>query len=185
MSYFVSGFIFLKIFCFLSTKKQGDISLFIIWCVVTSFIIKSIVIVIYPQAQLHPWIATILYVSFGIMLAFIFTKIYESKLLQKLIVWINHKSINNDVWKDIIDYSNGTTIKVFLKNTPVVYIGVLISHEENGNDSWFVFKDYIAEYEDGKEFNAKTCSYPSTVAINLREISRMELFYNEDTKVFS
>ena len=109
----------------------------------------------------------------------------EINKLSALLNRISRKSFNSDVWRDIIDYKEGTTLKIFLKNSSVVYIGKLILHEEKGLDSWFVLKDYICSYLDkDEEFNGEDCEYPTTVALNLREVERIELFYCKDTKVF-
>jgi len=186
-SYFISGFIFLKIFNFQTTKQKDDISSFTLWCVIISFIIKSTVSafdsLIIPRYELIPWVAVILYIVIGMGSSIIATKIYESKRFKNYIAKINNKSLNNDVWKDIIDYE-GTTVKVFLKDNDIIYTGKLITHEERGNESWFIFKDFVSEYNNSATFDSKKIDFPSVVAINLQEISRMELFYSPQTKIF-
>ena len=94
------------------------------------------------------------------------------------------KSIHNDIWSDIVDYDKGTIMKVFMKNNNVIYLGYLGIHEENGNDSWFVLTDYKCIYSNETEFDSRDSSNMTTVAIPLREVERIELFYDNNTKIF-
>lgn len=97
----------------------------------------------------------------------------ENKLIDILFQKINHKSIHNDVWNDIVDYKNGTRVKINTESG--IYMGILCAHEEKGNDSWFVIKDYYVEEADFKylstdfEENAK-------LAINLKDVKYIEIF---------
>lgn len=120
----------------------------------------------------------------AILLSFICAKISETKVLNKLISALSHKSINDNVWKDIIDYE-GTTLNIFCKNKSISYCGILVAMEENGADSWLILKDYIIQYYDKDEiFDSALLPNPSTLAINLKNADRIELYYNPDTKIF-
>jgi len=97
----------------------------------------------------------------------------------------SNKTIHEDIWRNIIDYKNGTILKIYLKSQSAIYIGKLAIHEERSLDSWFVLKDYICMYlEKNEEFDSSLCPQPTAVAINLNEVERVELLYCTDTKVF-
>jgi hypothetical protein len=96
------------------------------------------------------------------------------------------KSINNDLWRDVIDCDLGTIVKIFMKSQATVYIGKLAAREENGLESWFLLADYKCKYVDkNEEFNSKTHPTPTRVMIPLSEVERVELFYDTDTELFS
>lgn len=49
-------------------------------------------------------------------------------------------------------------------------------HEEKGNESWFILEDYIIE-ENSVEYKAEDYPYPTRLAVNLKDVKRVELFY--------
>ena len=52
-------------------------------------------------------------------------------------------------------------------------------HEENGTDSWFVLEDYIVE-EEGEKYYSEEMSFPSKLALNLKNVKRIELYYGNN-----
>lgn len=110
----------------------------------------------------------------AISLSIITVIITELKPVNKTLLKINHKSIHNDIWLDVVDYKKGTTLRIVCEDA--IYIGVLYVHEEKGNESWFVLDDYIIE-ENNKENKAEDNEYPTRLAINIKDVKRIELFY--------
>lgn len=102
--------------------------------------------------------------------------ISERKFVNNISLRINNKSIHNDIWNDVIDYKNGTTLRFVCDNC--IYQGVLVEHEENGTDSWFVLEDYIVE-EDDTKYSAKEMGLPCKLMIKISEVQRVEMFYGE------
>lgn len=92
---------------------------------------------------------------------------------------INHKSLHDDIWQDVIDYKNGTTLRMFIGDN--IYTGILVGHEEKGSESWFVLEDYIVESSDGT-YNSENIKIPHRIAINMKNIDRIELFYGNKTE---
>lgn len=118
------------------------------------------------------FILTTCAVAFAIVLIYI----SESKYVKSLYKHINFKSTHEDIWKNTIDYKNGTTLRIFSNN--VVYTGILERHEEKGHDSWFVLTKYIVE-DNGMEFDSTTIPYDSKIAINIKNVDRIELYYTK------
>lgn len=102
--------------------------------------------------------------------------ISEIKFVNRILLHINNKSLHDDIWQDIIDYRNGTTLRFICGDT--IYIGTLVIHEERGNDSWFVLDDYIVEEKNSK-YKAEDMNFRSRIAINLRDVDRVELYYGD------
>lgn len=92
---------------------------------------------------------------------------------------LNNKSLHDNIWDDVIDYKNGTTVRAICND--VEYVGYLEYHEEKGNDSWMVLRDYII-YEDEEYRDAADFEYPSRIAIKMGDIKRLELYYAESEK---
>lgn len=105
--------------------------------------------------------------------------ITENKYINKILQRINSKSIHNDIWQDVIDYRNGTALRFTCGNT--IYTGVLVCHEEKGNDSWFILQDFIVE-ENNECYRSEDMSCNAKMAINLKNVDRVELFYGEPKK---
>lgn len=117
----------------------------------------------------------LLTLSIVISVATVFLSEYHTtnKLLSKL----NNKTIHESIWHDIINYKDGTTLCLVCDNA--IYTGVLAYHEEKGEDSWFALDDYIIE-ENGHESKAENISYKSRIAIRLKDVRRVELYYGEN-----
>ena len=64
-------------------------------------------------------------------------------------------------------------------NDGTIYCGKLRFHEEKGLDSWFVLEDYIIE-EDDSSYGSEGISFPTKLAVNLKNVKRIELFYEKD-----
>ncbi len=99
--------------------------------------------------------------------------------MNKITLGINHKSTHDDIWQDIIDYKNGTTLRFICNDA--IYTGILIEHEEKGNDSWFILENYIVE-EDNTYYKSDEIGNNCRIAINLKNVKRVELYYGNKEK---
>ena len=99
----------------------------------------------------------------------------------------NNKSINSDIFNDIIDYDKQTMMRVYIKNSPIMYIGTFKIREEKGIDSYIVLINYasIDTTVDKKRivFNPEEHNLKSSVVINLHDVERIELVYEKDSKI--
>ncbi|MDO4304786.1 MAG: hypothetical protein Q4D94_12820 [Bacillota bacterium] len=181
MEYFIPGFIFIRIFQLLTSRKASSYQL--ILSVVISYIVKALFSIAHNYictSIVFPWNVRVIILSAAAgILSIILVFITERKFVNKIFFNLNYKSIHDDIWQDIIDYENGTTLRIICDNAE--YTGILAAHEEKGNDSWFVLEDYIIK-ENGKSYRAKDISYPSRIAVNLKDVKRVELFYSQPKK---
>lgn len=115
----------------------------------------------------------------AVVLSIVTVFVTEVKIINKTLLHINNKSIHDDIWQDVIDYRNGTTLRLICGNT--IYIGILVGHEEKGNDSWFILEDFIVEDKDNY-YKAEDMLYYARMAINLKNVDRIELYYGKPTK---
>lgn len=182
---FLSGFIFMKLYNWLNAKDE-NISTFIIWSLFISFLIKSFYtslhLFICKEIIIVESIKIIIYALTGVFLAFICTCTKKSKRIQKFLFFIYNKSINDNVFNDLIDFKKPTNIKIYLKSSDYFYKGKFCYLEEKGLDSWIVLKNYI---KSNKSVNSDPEEIVnSAVVINLRNIDNMEFYYENGSDVW-
>lgn len=185
---FLSGFIFMVVYSWLINKKY-DFSVMTVWSLFISYIIKSICSTVHifflRQVEFNDSSKILIYAGFGLIFAFLVVWIRKCKLIQKLLYSTNNKSINDDIFDDIIDYVKPTMMKVYLKSN-VYYIGKFCFREENGINSWIVLINYISLEKDSNKilYKSDIGDIKSVVTVNLRDIERIELIYEDDSMVW-
>ena len=180
---FLSGLLFLTIYGWLNAKKY-DISILTLWSLFISYIIKSFYNLI--ELNLKQSHTSAVYVITGVLLAFLLTWLKQTKLIKKILPFFNHKSINDDIFDDVIDYDQSTMMSIFLKNSDIYYIGRFAYREEKGNDSWICLADYVVINKQTNEttYDPAKDNLKSSIVIPLSNIERIELVYENDSKVW-
>lgn len=91
-----------------------------------------------------------------------------------------HKTVNDDIWRDVLDLDKGSNLKVYLKDKDFYIIGHHKNHEEKGADSWLALSAF-AKFD--KESNTPCKNEPShlgdtTAIVTLRfsDIDYIEIF---------
>lgn len=186
---FLSGFIFISVYDWLNNIKH-DISVITIWSIFTSFLVKafysSIHCVILKDVTINDSVKILIYSVTGLCLAFVFTYLKNRKLIRKLLYHTNHKSINSDIFDDIIDYNKKTILNIYLKTSNIYYTGTFWIREEKGLDSWIVLVNYNRINKDTNklEFDPDSFGFKTTVAINLRDVELIEISYSDGSEVW-
>ena len=168
LQYFVPGFIFLYVFHFFTSGNNNFSSDSIIFDIVISYLLKSF----FDCTPLKDNIPILC--LFSLILSIISVKISNTKFLKNIFSKINHKTVFEDIWLNVIDYDAGTSLK-FIYQDGTYIIGILLYHEEKGIDSWFILGDYII-HEQNEEYDSSTYDYSSKIAINLKDVKRVEIF---------
>lgn len=185
LEYFVPGFIFICSFNFFTTKENSSYQIVI--SVVISYILKAIFSFahqfIFPK-RIFLWSEKVIILTLAAFLLSLFIAwIFEKKFFNRFPINLLHKSVHDDIWRDAIDYENGTTLRFVSGEN--VYTGILDRHEEKGNDSWFLLSNYIIE-EDGKIYDSeqalKETDMESKMAINLKNVDYVQLYYSKKDK---
>lgn len=177
------------LFSWLNNKKY-DISILTLWSIFISYLIKTfyslIHSVILSQTDINDFLKVFIYVITGVILPFVVHKIIRSSFIQKILYKTNNKSVNEDIFNDIIDYDLPTMMQVYIKNSDVYYIGKFSFREEKGLDSWIVLINYgaIKKNKNKLIYDPENFNLKSSVAINLRDVERIELIYEKDSEVW-
>lgn len=186
---FLSGFVFMYTYNWLNSKKF-DISILTIGSLFISFLVKSFYAAchsfIFANVKTNDSVKVIVFSITGFLLALFCTYIKKSKLFTKLLYTISNKSINDDIFDDIIYYNKKTMMNVYIKSSNIYYIGRFSFREENGINSWISLVDYFCVDKNTNEkiFDPEQGGLNSSVAINLSNIERIEIIYENDSEVW-
>lgn len=183
---FLSGFIFMRVYGWLNNKKI-DITIFTIMSLFISILIKSLYatlhIFILPGVDIHESVKVIIYSSTGFILAILCTQLLKINLFRKLFYKINNKSINDDIFDEMIDNDKRTMMNIFLKSSDTYYIGRFYFREQKEAESRIALVDYYRMDQNDltPKFDPDCSGIGSSVIINLQDI---EIFYEKASKVW-
>lgn len=180
---FLSGLLFLLVYGWLNTKKY-DISLLVIWSLFISYIIKIFYDVV--PLNLKGANMSIVYIATGVLLAIILTSLKQTRLIRKIVPHLNNKSVNDDIFDDIIDYQKRTIMAVYLKNSDIYYCGRFAFREEKGNSSWICLFEYSVIDKKTNDFiyDPSKAGLKSSVTIPLSNVESIEMVYENDSDVW-
>lgn len=113
---------------------------------------------------------------FAVAIAFVLINKRASKILTKFF----YKSIHDDIWRDIIDFENGSNLKIYIKDKEYYVIGRCDTYEEKGDSSWLAVSGFAKydkvtneKYNDENGFiNDNSVFY----VIRFSDIEHMEIF---------
>lgn len=187
---FLSGFIFLITYNWLNSKKT-DTSILTIGSIFISVLIQSLCSffhefvlsnVLFSDAE-----KILIYFILGFVLAVIISIIGKMRFVSYILFKIGNKTINSDIFDDVIDYKKKTMMMVYLKSSDIYYIGQLLYNEEKGIDSWICLIDYISVNKETNEkiFDSNESGKKSTALVNLKDVERIQLIYEDDTELWN
>ena len=113
---------------------------------------------------------------FAVIIAFILINKRTSKFLTKFF----YKTIHDDIWRDVIDFENGSNFKIYIKDKDYYVIGRCDTYEEKGDSSWFAVSGF-AKYDKktNKEYNNEkgfVGDQSTLYVIRLSDIEHIEVF---------
>lgn len=168
-------------------SKEMDYSILTVYSLCISFVISNF------YTALHGFVMTekifndgfriTIYIITAVILPFLYVYLVEDKLLAKILKRFSHKIVNDSIFDTIIDDDKATSILVQLKNCNVYYIGKLRLREENKNDSWFVLIDYLTIDKTTNNV-LQNDGLNSLMPFKLQDVERMEIYYEDDSKVW-
>ncbi len=189
MSLFLPGFIYIQLYSWLNSKKN-DITITTLWSLIISFIIKSFYSVIHSIVVttyvFNDALKIIIYIITAILLSVLVAALKKWKCVAKFLKWLNDKTLNEDIFDDVLDYKKPCILQIYLKTSPKLYIGRFVLREEKGLDSWIVLSDYVQMNTNNmeEEYCPSDHKQKSMVALNLRDIERIEIIYDNNSEVW-
>lgn len=116
----------------------------------------------------------------GTILAVVAACVFSSKWFSEITLRLFHKTANDCIWRDVLDFENGSNLKIYLKNEDYYVIGHHKFIEENGDDSWIAVSAF-GKFNKNSNLNYK--SEPLYLddenviyTIRLSDIEHIEIF---------
>lgn len=150
--------------------------------IVNMFIDKSILeINLNIETLMGKMTILLLSIIFGFIWCKFITSDISYKILGKLGI---SKSLNTNIFDDIVDKDRGLWMLVYLRDERIIYFGAFQRYEEREDvENYFlVLSNYRSFGYDGMELEDQRQNPLRWVMINTKDISRIELIYDEESK---
>lgn len=184
---FLSGFVFMTLYNWL-INTQMDIYLIGIWSLFINSLIKALCSVLHSiiltETTFSESAKILIYVVTAILLSILVVKIRESNCFKNIISKLHQKTMNTNILDDVIDYDKRTTMMVYPKDSDIYYNGIFRLHEEKGAESYIALMNYYLCNKNDDEIIRDYSSVKSSVIINLQDIERIELFYEDNSETW-
>ncbi|KEI87558.1 hypothetical protein FDB81_13485 [Clostridium sporogenes] len=186
IGFMVPGYIFLEIKNFYTKNKREKDDNIILKSLIISFVINSITnIFLSENNYFFPIISIIL----AIVVSILYVKfIYSSHMEKTTHKFKLYKTFRKDVFDDVVDLELGIWMYIYLNDENIIYSGKLIYYENitEDNHRYIQLSNYSCYSYDGEEI----CNYVDdncrTVLLNIKDVKRMELVYDDNsTKIKS
>lgn len=151
MLYLVSGFLFVRIFNFICTKrKANDYQHIIIKSVIVGYILKYIASFIPALTNIYA-LNVLGFIVLCCIIAFIAARIYKSNWFYKFLRFIGvENTLNDDFWVDI-EGDKSVWAEVYCKDTEEYYYGLVCLSENFKDEPKIVLKRYSIYKENSNE----------------------------------
>lgn len=183
LQYIVPGYLTIKWFEFTLSKKIDTKNLLFFSCAVSYCFLSLISLLRIQWFKSIPDTAIVnsaLSIILGIIIVSVIAILSQRNWFKKITVKLFHKTLNDDIWRDVLDLENGSNLKVYLKDKDYYLIGHHKNHEEKGNDSWLALSGF-GKFD--KETNKNYKNEPSyinnekiTITIRFSDIEHIEIF---------
>ena len=185
LQYFIPGYWSLFIFRYFCSKRMSNYMMNLMSCVV-SYILKAIItfkrvkigflLLIPDNALVNSAIA----IFMGTVLSICIALIVSRKWFSNVMVYWFHKTTNDDIWREVINWKDGSNLKIYLKDQEYYLIGHQKNMEEKGEESWIAISAF-GKFD--KKTNENYREEPSYLddenviyTVRLSDIEHMEIF---------
>lgn len=182
--YIVSGFLFIKVFNFINFKpNDNNISNILVSSVSIGFIIKSSYEFLNPKNNMDLTVSYLILCMFSIILGYIASLIYNSKIFGNILKLFKiSRTVNKDIWDDIIDKNYSTFIKIQMKtDKDIIYYGRIKLIEENNRNPYILLWDYQTFNNSGKLIDDYSGDRSHQLLLDSKEAMLIEMIYNDDS----
>ncbi len=165
------------------SKKINEKVMLVMSCI-ASYLLLSLLSLLrikyFKKVPDLPLINSALCFFIGSVIVIIISVIFQREWFKKITIRLFHKTLNDDIWRDVLDLRNGSNLKVYLKDKDYYLIGHHKIHEEKENDPWLALSSF-AKYDVNTNTNYK--NEPSFlnnkntyIVIRFSDIDHIEVF---------
>lgn len=183
--YIVPGYVFISIKDFIINKKKSEDKNFILKCIVISYIIINLEMLILDCFKISIDISSsksvVFTFCFSILVGYLYSILIQSELSDEFIKKIKiNRSLKTDIARDIVDFELGMWVRVFLNSEQIIYVGKLRKFERVSDTSYdIVLSNFIQYgYLGEKAFVDNQNNNKEWVFINVKDNYRIELVYD-------
>ena len=181
LQYFIPGYWSLFIFRYFCSKRMSNYMMNLMSCVV-SYILMAIItfmrvkigflLLIPDNALVNSAIA----IFMGTVLSICIALIVSRKWFSNVMVYWFHKTTNDDIWREVINWKDGSNLKIYLKDQEYYLIGHQKNMEEKGEESWIAISAFGKFDKKTNENYREEPSYLDDENVRLSDIEHMEIF---------
>lgn len=185
LQYFIPGYWSLFIFRYFCSKRMSNYMMNLMSCVV-SYMLMAIItfmrvkigfLLLMPDNAL---VNSAIAIFMGTVLSICIALIVSRKWFSNVMVYWFHKTTNDDIWRDVINWKDGSNLKIYLKDQEYYLIGHQKNMEEKGEESWIAISAF-GKFD--KKTNENYREEPSYLddenviyTVRLSDIEHMEIF---------
>lgn len=183
ITYIILGFVFLRIFRYVSTIKNSDEYEHIIWeSILVGFTLKKCFEFI--PFSINMIIDTMGMILTTITVAILSAKLFSSKFIDVFLRKIGvYRTRHKYIWQDIEDKDYVTYINAINPNTKEAYYGILKYYEDYEKHPQIVLQSYIywEDYLDSKTKHDFTNEPEYVVLIDTEKFSAITITYQSES----
>lgn len=168
-------------------KLKSETYLTILWSLFINVIIKELCSfirnMIIPGIYIPESTKFVIYLFFAIIAPFILYCVARLPFFKSVLSKIVRKTLNDDIFNDVLDLKKGTTLIVYIKNSPYYYLGDFKIRDEHGEDSIIGITHYTIYDKSSNEVirNGDDFENGSLIVFHLKDIESIEFVYSENS----
>lgn len=150
---------------------------YILMAIITFMRVKIGFLLLMPDNAL---VNSAIAIFMGTVLSICIALIVSRKWFSNVMVYWFHKTTNDDIWRDVINWKDGSNLKIYLKDQEYYLIGHQKNMEEKGEESWIAISAF-GKFD--KKTNENYREEPSYLddenviyTVRLSDIEHMEIF---------
>lgn len=113
----------------------------------------------------------------GTLLALLISSVFCAEWFSGVMVKLFHKTPNDNIWRDVLDLTHGSNLKLYIRDADYYIIGHHRNIEEKGNDSWIVLTEFIKySKNDNQAIETHKGEEKDMIAIRMSDVEYAEIF---------
>ena len=113
----------------------------------------------------------------GTLLALLISSVFGAKWFSGVMVALFHKTPNDNIWRDVLDLTNGSNLKLYIRDADYYIIGHHRNIDEKGDDSWVVLTEFIKyNKNDNRVIETHEGKKDDMIAIRMSDVKYAEIF---------
>lgn len=183
LQYLVPGACCVVLFCYANSIQLSSKYKLVLSCII-SYVLLSFVSLIrmnkfysFPDTPiLNSGMAVIL----GLLFTLLLSILVQRKCFNRIMINLFHKTINQSIWRDVLDLENGSNLRLYLKDKNYYIVGHLKNFEEKGNDSWIALSAFSKRNKEDKSLLENEPNYSDNsnyiITVRLSDVEYIEIY---------